>query len=43
MKETLDLETVEDYFENLKLFILELQFCIENIERLAECKWRVFF
>jgi hypothetical protein len=38
MKETLDLETVEDYFENLKLFILELQFCIENIERLAECK-----
>ena len=38
MKETLDLETVEDYFENLKLFILELQFCIENIERLVECK-----
>jgi hypothetical protein len=38
MKETLDLETVEDYFENLKLFILELQFCIENIERLVESK-----
>ncbi|WP_318345965.1 hypothetical protein [Flagellimonas baculiformis] len=38
MKETLDLETVEDYFENLKLCILELQFCIENIERLIECK-----
>jgi hypothetical protein len=36
MRETLDLKTIENYFQELKLFILELQFCIENIEELVK-------
>ncbi len=38
MKEEIDLITLEDYFDNIKLFILELQFCIENIEELSKAQ-----
>lgn len=32
MKETLDLKTVKNYFEHLRLFISDLMICIDNIE-----------
>lgn len=38
MKDTLDLKTVENYFENIKFFILDLMICVDNIETIIKAR-----
>jgi hypothetical protein len=38
MKDILDLKTVESYFEHIKLFILDLMICIDNIEAIIKAR-----